>query len=66
LFTLIDMADFGYGPYMADGGEDDVKHFIDGLSQLSTFYGEDVIAHCEKFFRQGYDTETKRGRAQTI
>jgi hypothetical protein len=54
IFTLIDVADFGYGPYMAEGGENDVEHFISGLKQLSQFYGEGLISECVREFRAGY------------
>jgi len=54
IFTLIDCADFGYGPFVAEGGEDDVEHFIVGLKTLLQWYGEQVIASCEREFRQGY------------
>jgi hypothetical protein len=53
-FTLIDVADFGYGPYLAAGGEDDVQHFVDGIKSLSQWYGSSLIADCEKHFRMGY------------
>lgn len=59
-FTLIDVADFGFGPYMADGGEDDVEHFIVGLKSLSEWYGENLIADCERQFRTGYMEEKQR------
>lgn len=55
LFTLIDVADFGFGPYMAEGGENDVEHFVDGLKTLAQWYGNDVIADCERHLRAGYD-----------
>jgi hypothetical protein len=60
LFTLIDVADLGYGPYFAEGGENDVEHFIDGLKTLSQWYGEDVISECERHFRAGYSKEAER------
>merc|ERR1712072_1131156 len=55
IFTLIDVADFGYGPYMAVGGENDVEHFVDGLKSLTQWYGEELIADCEREFRAGYE-----------
>lgn len=57
MFTLIDVADFGFGPYMAEGGENDVEHFVDGLKSLAQWYGDDVIADCERHLRAGYDEE---------
>lgn len=61
IFTLIDVADFGYGPFIADGGADDVEHFVEGLKTLSQWYGGQVIADCERQFRQGYSEETRQG-----
>jgi hypothetical protein len=53
-FTLIDVADFGYGPYLAVGGENDVEHFIDGLKTLSSWYGSVFLSTCEDEFRNAY------------
>lgn len=59
-FTLIDVADMGFGPYFADGGEDDVEHFITGLKSLTQWYSETVIDDCEKQFRKGYLEEKRK------
>jgi hypothetical protein len=53
VFTLVDVADFGFGPYLAEGGEDDVQHFIDGLHTLTEWYGKALIEDCAKHFRRG-------------
>jgi len=53
-FTLIDVADFGFGPYLAQGGEDDVEHFVEGLSSLKAWYGQSLIDDCVDKFRKGY------------
>jgi peptidase E len=54
VFTLIDVADFGFGPYLAQGGGDDVQQFIDGLHTLTPWYGKKLIEDCALFFRMGY------------
>mmetsp|Transcript_23228 Transcript_23228/g.36329 ORF Transcript_23228/g.36329 Transcript_23228/m.36329 type:complete len:696 (+) Transcript_23228:72-2159(+) len=54
IFTLVDVADFGFGPFLAQGGEDDVEHFIDGLRSLQTWYGKNLIDACASEFRNGY------------
>lgn len=53
-FTLIDVADFGFGPFLAEGGENDVERFVAALKTLTQWYGEEVIANCETHFRAGY------------
>jgi hypothetical protein len=53
VFTLVDVADFGFGPYLAQGGEDDVQHFLDGLHTLSQFYGKPLMENCATHFRMG-------------
>eukprot|EP00427_Karlodinium_veneficum_P033154 CAMPEP_0169186248 /NCGR_PEP_ID=MMETSP1016-20121227/2253_1 /TAXON_ID=342587 /ORGANISM="Karlodinium micrum, Strain CCMP2283" /LENGTH=436 /DNA_ID=CAMNT_0009262055 /DNA_START=342 /DNA_END=1652 /DNA_ORIENTATION=+ len=55
IFTLIDVADFGFGPYVAQGGENDVEHFVEGLSSLEVWYGRSLIDDCVARFRAGYD-----------
>jgi hypothetical protein len=62
IFTLIDVADLGYGPYVAEGGENDVEHFIDGLKTLSRWYGEKIVADCERRFRAAYLEAKSRPR----
>jgi len=54
-FTLIDVADFGYDPKMAQGGDDDVGCFIAGLRTLSTWYGQSIIEDCVQRFQAGYN-----------
>jgi hypothetical protein len=54
VFTLVDVADFGFGPYLAEGGEDDVQNFVDGLNTLTPWYGKSLIDTCAKHFRMGY------------
>lgn len=54
VFTLVDCADFGFGPFVAAGGENDVEHFVCGLKSLSQWYGCEFIDGAEKHFRQGY------------
>jgi len=62
-FTLIDCADFGYGPYVAEGGENDVEHFTEGLKTLTRWYGEEMIADLERQFRNAYlDAKSSRPR----
>jgi hypothetical protein len=58
IFTLVDVADFGFGPYLAEGGENDVQHFIDGLQTLTPWYGNSLIEDCAAFFRSGYRTRS--------
>mmetsp|Transcript_20688 Transcript_20688/g.32959 ORF Transcript_20688/g.32959 Transcript_20688/m.32959 type:complete len:910 (+) Transcript_20688:47-2776(+) len=58
-FTLIDVADFGFGPYLAQGGEDDVEHFVEGLSSLQAWYGQSLIDDCIDKFREGYGVKPK-------
>jgi len=59
-FTLIDVGDMGYGPFIADGGEDDVEHFLTGLRTLTKWYTQQFIADCERHFRAGYAEEKQR------
>lgn len=54
LFTLVDVADFGFGPYLAQGGEDDIEHFIEGLDRLKQWYGQALTDGCAQEFRRGY------------
>jgi endonuclease YncB( thermonuclease family) len=54
LFTLVDVADFGFGPFLAKGGEYDVLHFVDGLYLLTPWFGKALIEDCALFFRMGY------------
>jgi len=61
-FTLIDIADFGYGPFIAEGGENDVEHFISGLKTLARWYGQKVISDAERQFREGYMEEKNKKR----
>merc|ERR1711865_470545 len=61
-FTLIDVADFGYGPFMAEGGDNDVEHFVDGLKTLTRWYGQKFIGDAERSFRSGYLEEKSRRR----
>lgn len=53
-FTMIDIADFGYGPYIAEGGENDVEHFIAGVRTLRQWYGAAMLESCLREFRKGY------------
>lgn len=65
-FTLIDVADMGYGPFVADGGENDVEHFVKGLKTLTKWYSQQFIADAERQFRAGYaEAEKLRPRAVT-
>lgn len=54
-FTLIDVADFGYDPKMAQGGDNDVECFIAGLRTLSRWYGQSIIEDCLQRFQAGYN-----------
>jgi tRNA A-37 threonylcarbamoyl transferase component Bud32 len=56
-FTLIDVADFGYGPFVAEGGENDVEHFCDGMKTLTQWYGENFTEDILRSFRNGYQEE---------
>jgi|Transcript_766 tRNA A-37 threonylcarbamoyl transferase component Bud32 len=56
-FTLVDVADFGFGPFMAQGGENDVAHFVDGLRTLTQWYGQSLIENCAKHFQMGYGND---------
>jgi len=60
-FTLIDAADFGYGPFMTEWGGDDVENFVRGLKTLTQWYGPNVIADVEANFRAGYVIAAHRG-----
>jgi hypothetical protein len=57
VFTLVDTADFGFGPYLVQGGEDDVQYFVDGLENLAPWYGKALMEDCVLFFRMGYYTD---------
>jgi hypothetical protein len=61
-FTMIDVADLGFGPYLAEGGEDDVEHFVERLKTLAQWYGENLLADCEMAFRAGYLEESGKRR----
>jgi hypothetical protein len=61
-FTLIDVADFGYGPYVAEGGENDVEHFGDGLKTLTQWYGDNFIEDLIRNFKAAYLEEKNRRR----
>jgi hypothetical protein len=54
LFTLVDVADFGFGPDLVEGGEDDVQFFLDSLHTLTPQFGKPLIEDCAVFFRTGY------------
>jgi hypothetical protein len=55
VFTLVDVADFGFGPHVVGGGEDDVQLFLDSLHTLTPWYGESLIEDFAVFFRTGYN-----------
>jgi len=54
-FTLVDVADFGWDLKMAQGGDNDVEHFVAGLKFFSQHYGEITMGDCERYFRAGYN-----------
>merc|ERR1719310_1824521 len=59
-FTLIDMSDFGHGPYVTEWGHDDVESFVRGIRTLTQWYGAELISEAERHFLEGYGPRMKR------